>query len=85
MGISQKPDKSRLGRVGERLSDHQYKIFTTLAGVLVNTFVDFAATKPLQEQALYLGLMAAVGALADINARDESSRALKSTAKALGQ
>lgn len=83
MGISQGADKSRLGRVGERLSDHQYKVLSTFAGILINTFVDFAATKPLQEQALYLGLMAGVGALADIAARGDS-RSLTSTPKALG-
>lgn len=82
-GRSQGADKSRLARVGERLLDHQYKAFATLAGILVNTFVDFAATKSLQEQALYIGLMAAVGALGDIAARGDS-RDLKPAPKVLG-
>lgn len=71
-GIKQGADKSRLGRAGERLSDHKFKSTTTSLALSACLFVNFVATKSFQEQALYVGLMAGVGALADIAARGDS-------------
>lgn len=83
-GISIGASKNRLVRVGERLSDHKFKSATTSLALSACLFVNFAATKPVQEQALYVGLMAALGALADIVSR-EDARSLKDTPKNIGQ
>ena len=71
--IRRQGNESRLGRARERLADHGHKILFVLLGGSTNIFVDFAASKPLHEQVLYIGAMAGVGALADVVKRGESA------------
>ncbi len=65
-------NESRLHRTRETLADHGHKILFALLGGCTNIFVEFAASKPLHEQVLYIGAMAGVGALADVVKRGES-------------